>query len=84
MLTHIVVWKYKAEVSAEERDEHVARLRALASVVPELQTLAVGFDVLRLPRSYDLGSSPSSLTAPRLRLTTRTRSTGASSSTDAG
>ena len=55
MLTHIVVWKYKAEASAEERREHVARLRALAGVVPELQTLAVGFDVLRLPRSYDTG-----------------------------
>ena len=55
MLTHIVVWKYKAEASAEERREHVARLRALAAVVPELLTLAVGFDVLRLPRSYDTG-----------------------------
>ena len=55
MLTHIVIWKYKAETSAEERREHVALLRALAGVVPGLQTLGVGFDVLRLPRSYDTG-----------------------------
>ena len=55
MLTHIVIWKYKQETSDEERREHVARLRALAGVVPEVQSLAVGFDVLRLPRSYDTG-----------------------------
>jgi hypothetical protein len=55
MLTHMVIWKYKAEASEEERREHVARLRALAEVVPEVQSLAVGFDVLRLPRSYDTG-----------------------------
>ena len=55
MLTHIVVWKYRAETSAEERRGHIARLRALAGVVPELRSLAVGFDVLRLPRSYDTG-----------------------------
>ena len=50
MLTHIVIWKYRADVSAGRRAEHVARLRA-----PEVETLSVGFDVLRLPRSYDLG-----------------------------
>ena len=55
MLTHIVIWKYKAESSAEERREHVALLRALTKVIPEVQSLAVGRDVLRLPRSYDTG-----------------------------
>ena len=55
MLTHIVIWKYKAETTAEERREHVALLRALTKVVPEIQSLAVGRDVLRLPRSYDTG-----------------------------
>ena len=55
MLTHIVIWKYKAESSAEERREHVALLRALTKVIPEIQSLAVGRDVLRLPRSYDTG-----------------------------
>lgn len=55
MLTHIVIWKYRADVSAEAREEHVAKLRALAEVVPEVRSLEVGFDVLRLPRSYDTG-----------------------------
>ena len=55
MLTHIVIWKYRPEVGDEERREHVARLRALAEIIPELLSFAVGFDVLRLPRSYHTG-----------------------------
>ncbi len=37
------------------REEHVARLRRLAGVIPEIESLSVGFDVLGLPRSYDTG-----------------------------
>lgn len=55
MLTHIVVWKYRADVEDDVRQEHVARLRRLPSVVPEVLTLKVGTDVLGLPRSYDAG-----------------------------
>ncbi len=55
MLTHIVIWKYKPEVGEEQRREHVERLRALAGLIPELQSLAVGRDVLGLPRSYHTG-----------------------------
>jgi len=55
MLTHIVVWKYRAEVEQLTRVEHVERLRALASIIPQVQTLDVGFDTLFLPRSYDTG-----------------------------
>ena len=55
MLTHVVIWKYRADVSADIRAEHVALLRRLGSVIPELQSLAVGFDTLLLPRSYDTG-----------------------------
>jgi hypothetical protein len=55
MLTHIVVWKYKPEVSEEQRREHVERLRRLAGLIPEIQSFAVGRDVLRLPRSYHTG-----------------------------
>ncbi len=55
MLTHIVIWKYKSEVGEEERREHVERLRALVGVIAEIQSFAVGFDVLRLPRSYHTG-----------------------------
>ncbi|HKC63161.1 MAG TPA: Dabb family protein [Pyrinomonadaceae bacterium] len=55
MLTHIVIWKYRADVEQVVRDEHVARLRRLASIIPEVLSLNVGFDMLRLPRSYDTG-----------------------------
>ena len=55
MLTHIVIWKYRADVEQEVRDEHVALLRGLSKVIPELESLSVGFDVLFLPRSYDTG-----------------------------
>lgn len=55
MLTHIVIWKYKPEVSEAERREHVALLRRLQQVIPEIQTFAVGFDVLCIPRAYDTG-----------------------------
>ena len=30
-------------------------LRRLSSVIPEIETLSVGFDILLLPRSYDTG-----------------------------
>ena len=55
MLTHIVIWKYREDVGEEERREHVELLRALRRVIPEIQSFAVGRDVLRLPRSYDTG-----------------------------
>ncbi len=55
MLTHIVIWKYRADADAEVRREHAAMLRALPQFIPEVETLSVGFDVLRLPRSFDLG-----------------------------
>ena len=55
MLTHIVVWKYRADVPAEERAAHIARLRALVGVIPEINSFSVGPDVLHLSRSYDTG-----------------------------
>lgn len=55
MLTHIVIWKYKSEVEQEVREEHVRLLRALASVIEEIGNLSVGFDVVKLPRSFDSG-----------------------------
>ena len=55
MLTHIVVWKYKPEVSEEQRREHAERLRRLDDLIPEIQGFAVGRDVLKLPRSYHAG-----------------------------
>ena len=55
MLTHIVIWKYRADVEQFAREEHVKLLRNLKDIIPEVQSLSVGFDTLLLPRSYDTG-----------------------------
>ena len=55
MLTHIVVWKYKVETDEATRHAHIEALRQLATAVPEVESLAVGADVLHLARSYDTG-----------------------------
>ena len=53
MLTHIVCWKYKAETTADERADHIARLRALPNVIPNITSFNVGSDILHLERSFD-------------------------------
>jgi quinol monooxygenase YgiN len=55
MITHIVCWKYCAEVTDEQRNDHIERLRALSSVVPGIDSFSVGADVLHLDRSFDTG-----------------------------
>jgi len=55
MLTHIVIWKYKNDVSQEKREEHRAKLANLKTVIAEVVDLKVGVDALHLARSYDTG-----------------------------
>lgn len=55
MLTHIVIWKYKDEVSQQTRESHRRKLVNLKNVIPEIIELRVGADMLNLPRSYDTG-----------------------------
>lgn len=55
MLTHLVIWRYRQDVEQEVREEHVRMLKRLKSIIKEVQSLSVGFDNLRLPRSYDTG-----------------------------
>ncbi|MBA3804792.1 MAG: Dabb family protein [Acidobacteria bacterium] len=55
MLTHIVVWKYRADIEQAIREEHVARLRRLPSLIEGIESFSVGFDMLHLPRSYHTG-----------------------------
>ena len=55
MVTHIVVWKYRADVPQADREEHQAQLRSLRNVVPGIESLTVGFDFVRSPNSYDIG-----------------------------
>jgi len=55
MLTHVVIWKYHVAVPQASREDHVARLRSLSTIVPGIESFSVGFDTLHLPRSYDTG-----------------------------
>lgn len=55
MLTHIVIWKYRDDVAKDLREEHVNLLRGLAKTIAVIESLDVGSDVLKLPRSYDTG-----------------------------
>ena len=55
MLIHIVCWKYKPETDARMRDEHRAKLRALPSMIADIESFNVGEDILHLERSYHTG-----------------------------
>jgi hypothetical protein len=55
MLIHIVCWKYKTETSAEQRAEHIAKLKNLPHVIPNILSFEVGADILHLERSFDTG-----------------------------
>jgi len=55
MLIHIVCWKYSPDVDEAARDEHRSRLRSLKALIPNIESLNVGADVLHLERSFDTG-----------------------------
>lgn len=55
MITHIVCWKYKAETTEEQREEHIAKLKNLPNVIPHILSFEIGFDILHLERSFDMG-----------------------------
>ena len=55
MLTHIVCWKYKPETTQEEKETHLAKLKNLPNIIPNIISFNLGFDVLHLERSFDLG-----------------------------
>lgn len=54
MLTHMVCFKYKADVPETTRQEHRAKLAGL-SAIEGVVDLKVGADVVRSPRSFDTG-----------------------------
>lgn len=54
MLTHIVCFKYKPDISMAQRDDHRGQLQGLARLAGVID-LKVGADVVRSPRSYDTG-----------------------------
>ncbi|MEQ1762382.1 MAG: Dabb family protein [Pyrinomonadaceae bacterium] len=55
MLTHIVCWKYKTETTDQQRADHIAWLRALPDLIPNIVSFNVGSDILHLERSFDTG-----------------------------
>jgi Stress responsive A/B Barrel Domain. len=55
MLIHIVCWKYKEEITAEQRHDHIDRLRTLPNVIDNIESFEVGADILHLDRSFDTG-----------------------------
>ncbi len=55
MLTHIVCWKYREETTQQQREEHIAKLRNLPNVIPNIISFNVGVDILHLERSFDTG-----------------------------
>lgn len=54
MLIHIVSFKYRADVTAAQRADHLSRLHGLKGLSGVLD-LRVGEDVVHSPRSYDTG-----------------------------
>jgi hypothetical protein len=55
MLTHIVCWKYKPEITEEMRRNHRSKLSALTEVISDIISFSVGADILHLDRSFDSG-----------------------------
>jgi hypothetical protein len=54
MITHIVLFKLK-EPTADNIETAVSRLASLRELIPTIRSLEVGPDVVRSPRSYDIG-----------------------------
>ena len=55
MLTHVVLFKFKAEATAEQTSQLEAGLKGLPALIAEIREFRVGRDVIRSERSYDLG-----------------------------
>jgi len=55
MITHIVCWKYKPGTMPETRAEHIAALRRLPELIPDIKSYSVGEDIMHLDRSYHTG-----------------------------
>lgn len=55
MLTHIVLFKFKAEASEAQINSLCRGLQGLPEKIAEIGELRCGRDVIRSERSYDLG-----------------------------
>ncbi len=55
MLTHIVLFRFKPETTAEQASQLESGLKGLPTVIDEIREFRVGRDIIRSERSYDLG-----------------------------
>ena len=55
MLVHIVCWKYKPEITEDQRRDHISNLRSLPNIIDNMESFEVGADILHLERSFDTG-----------------------------
>ncbi|MFV0388650.1 MAG: Dabb family protein [Pyrinomonadaceae bacterium] len=55
MLVHVVVWKYKDDISQVKKFEHISKLKALPGAINNILNFEVGNDVIHSERSYDTG-----------------------------
>lgn len=54
MIKHLVLFRFKPEVSEADRQAFRDILDALPAKISEIAELQTGFDVIRSPRSFDL------------------------------
>jgi hypothetical protein len=55
VIKHIVIFRFKAEVSDEDQQAFRAMLDALPAKIPQIVEFQTGFDLVRSPRAFDLG-----------------------------
>lgn len=53
MIKHVVFFKFKPEVSSDERREALEALRSLPEKIDVIRDFEVGEDILGQPRSWD-------------------------------
>jgi hypothetical protein len=55
MIRHLVLFRFKPETTQTEREDFLAMLLALPGKISEVLEFEAGFDLVRAPRSFDLG-----------------------------
>lgn len=55
MIRHIVLFRFKADTPQSDRDAFKAMLADLPAQISEIGDFETGYDVVRAPRSFDLG-----------------------------
>lgn len=54
MIRHIVLFKFKPEITREQKNKLVEDLKSLKDKIPLIQRLEVGLDIGRKSNSFDL------------------------------